>query len=201
MTDATFIYGYDPICGWCYGAVPAIRKVARVLPVRLVMAGLVTGAKVGPTARMEPYVREASARLRQVTGRAPSEAFFAWMRRPGSIADSGPPAVAIAAVQETAPDAALAFAHAVTEAHYAEGFDPNDPGAYAPLIARHAPGTELPDLHDPVLQDAAFAPGRAMGIASFPTFALARGSQVTTLPTIYDPDALVAAVTQALGRP
>ncbi|PRY92625.1 putative protein-disulfide isomerase [Hasllibacter halocynthiae] len=188
------IYGYDPICGWCYGAAPAVRAAAEVVPVRVVMAGLVTGDRVGPAAAMEGYVRGAAGRLRAVTGRAPSEAFFEWMRSPGAVADSGPPAVAVDAVRRERPGSALAFACAVTEAHYAEGMDPNDPGAYAPLLDRHAPGVVLPDIHDPGLQDAAFAEGREMGITAFPTFALRDGGRIAVLPTIYDPPALVAAL-------
>lgn len=188
----TFIYGYDPICGWCYGAAPVMRVVAERMPVRLVMAGLVVGERVGPAAAMEPYVRQASERLRAVTGRAPSEAFYAWMRSPGAVAASAPPAVAVDTVRHERPDAALAFAHAVTEAHYADGMDPNDPAAYAPLIDKHAPGVALPDIHDSALAEAAFAEGRMMGIRSFPTFALERpDGTMEALPTLYDADALM----------
>lgn len=190
----TFVYGYDPICGWCYGAPPAVRAVAEIMPVRLVMAGLVVGERVGPAAAMEPYVRQASARLKAVTGREPSEAFYAWMGRPDAIAASAPPAVAVDAVRRARPEAALAFAHAVTEAHYERGLDPNDRDAYAPLLAEHAPGVTLPDLHDPALAKAAFAEGRAMGIRSFPTFLLERDGALEELPTLYAPAELVAEV-------
>lgn len=193
---ATFIYGYDPICGWCYGAAPAVRAVAAVVPVRLAMAGLVVGGRVGPAAEMETYVRQASERLRAVTGRAPAPAFYDWMRSPGAMAASAPPAVAVDAVRRARPAAALAFAHAVTEAHYERGLDPNDPAAYGPLLAEHAPGVDLPDIHDPALAEAAFAEGRALGIRAFPTFLIDHGGRVEALPTLYDPAALVAEVTR-----
>ena len=60
------VYGFDPVCGWCYGMVPALRRVRAdhpYLPVRLVMAGLVTGERVGPYALMEGYIRGASERV------------------------------------------------------------------------------------------------------------------------------------------
>ncbi|WP_333714903.1 hypothetical protein [Yoonia sp.] len=194
------IYGYDPICGWCYGAAPAIRAAADIIPVRLAMAGLVVGSRVGPAAEKESYVRQAAVRLQAVTGRAPSEAFFAWMRRPDAIAASGPPAVAVDAVRRQDPDRALAFAHAVTEAHYAEGMNPNDPDAYAPLLAAYAPGVKLPDIHDPALADAAFADGRRLGITAFPTLLLQDDSgRLSPLPMHYAPEALVAAITKATG--
>lgn len=204
MTGEELIYGFDPICGWCYGYAPALRAIRAArpdLPVRLLMSGLVTGPRVGPAAEKEPYVRGAAERLRAVTGRAPSEAFFAWMRSPGAVADSGPPAAAIEAVRRVRPDAALPFAHAVIEAHYERGMDPNDPGAYAPLLAEHAPDLSLPDIHDPALQDAAFAEGRAAGLSSFPTLALRRADgRVEILAPEYDPEAAVRAIAAAVPR-
>jgi putative protein-disulfide isomerase len=189
----TLVYGYGPICGWCYGAAPSIRAAAAVLPVRLAMAGLVTGSRVGPAAALEGYVRGAAERLHAATGRAPSEAFFDWMRREDAIAASAPPAVAVHAVMRARPEAAVAFAHAVTEGHYERGVDPNDPATYAPLLTRHAHEVALPDIHDLALADAAFADGRRLGICAFPTLLLERGDgRIEPLPTRYDPQALVA---------
>lgn len=187
----TFVYGYDPICGWCYGAAPAVRAVAELLPVRVVMAGLVVGPRVGPSANMEDYIISASVRLEAVTGRKPSAAFFDWLRKDTSIAASAPPAVAVHAVMQHAPDNAAAFAHALTEAHYRDGLDPNDPDAYSELLAAFAPDVTLPDIHDPDLAQAAFAEGRRIGLRSFPTFYLEQGNGLQELPTLYDPSALV----------
>lgn len=191
----TFIYGYDPICGWCYGAAPAVRAVSERFPVRLAMAGLVVADRVGPAADKEPYVRQASPRLRAVTGRAPSEAFFEWMRSEGAIAASAPPAVAVEAVRLAAPEAAVAFAHAITEAHYEQGLDLNDTNAYTAIIEQYAPGVDLPDIHDPALAESAFAEGRRLGIQAFPTFLLEHDDgSITPLPTLYEPEALLAEI-------
>src|SRR5687767_12086660 len=69
---AELIYGFDPLCGWCYGLVPAMRRVEQDhpdLPIRLVMSGLVSEGGVGPYARMESYIRRAEVQLKKVTGR------------------------------------------------------------------------------------------------------------------------------------
>lgn len=199
------LYGFDPLCGWCYGAVPAVRALREAepgLPVRLVMAGLVSGARVGPYAEAEGYIRAASDRLRQETGRAPLEAFFRLIRTPGVRGDSGPPCVAIHAVERAVPEATLPFAHAVIEAHFEEGADLNAPETYAPLLARHAPGVALPNLHDPALAEAAWAEGRRLGVRSFPTLALRRdgGGGWEPLPPIYAPEALVRRVREAASH-
>ena len=196
------IYGFDPLCGWCYGAVPAIRALRERrpdLPLRLVMAGLVSGDRVGPYADAEGYIRDASRRLASVTGRAPSPAFFELIARPGVRGDSGPPCVAIDAVARAAPDAAIPFAHDLIEAHFEAGADLNRRETYAPLLARHAPDVALPDLEDPALRDAAWAEGRALGVSSFPTLALRGPSGVEVVPFEYDPEGLVRRVEERVG--
>lgn len=196
------IYGFDPLCGWCFGFVPAMRALRRAhpdLPVTLAMPGLVTGPRVGPYAEMEGYIRSASGRLRPVTGRAPSEAFFDLIRRPGVIGDSRPPIAAIAAVAQAHPDAALDFAHAVTEAHFVDGADLNDPGTFTRLLRDLGLGPV-----DIAIDDVAIArvleEGRAHGIASFPTLMIEQAGRRDVMPSLYDPDAVLAFVAGVLRR-
>jgi putative protein-disulfide isomerase len=202
MTRPVLLYGFDPLCGWCFGIAPAIRAVAAAHPgldLRILLAGLVTGDRVGPYALKSGYIRQASARLDAVTGRRPSEAFFDLIARPGVVADSTPPAAAIAQVARAAPDKAVAFAHAVIEAHFEGGADLGDPGTYPPLLAAAAPSVAAIDLSDRASAEAAFAEGRALGLASFPTLFLAQGGTVRALPTEYRPDRLVALVSASLS--
>ena len=198
------IYGFDPLCGWCYGLVPAMRRLRAERPdisVRLAMAGLVTGARAGPYAEAEPYIRGASRRLAEVTGRAPSQAFFDLIATPGVRGDSGPPSVAIDVVRRRAPGVAVEFAHAVIEAHFERGADLNRPETYAPLLAGLGLDPALPDLADPALAEAAWAEGRAMGLSSYPTLILRRGDASEVLPTTYEPAALLRLLGDRLGSP
>ena len=123
------IYGFDPLCGWCYGLIPAMRRLREArpdLPVELVCGGLVTGERVGPYRAMAGYVREASGRMTAVTGQALSEDFFALIEGPDSPArsNSAVPTKAILAVRERGEDV-LGYAHALQEAHFADGLDPS----------------------------------------------------------------------------
>ncbi len=190
---AEIIYGFDPLCGWCYGIVPAIRRVAEDhpdFPIRLVMAGLVSGERVGPYADMEGYIRGASGRLREVTGRAPSEAFFRLITTPGVEGNSGPPCVAIAHAAGYAPDRAVDFAHRVIEAHFEEGADLNDAATYGPLLLEAGVAEPLPDIHDPYLAEAVWEHGRRIGLRSFPTLAVLKDGQARVLPSEYEPTRL-----------
>ena len=190
------IYGFDPLCGWCYGFVPAMRAVRAAFPdlsVRLTLPGLVTGGRVGPYGEMEGYIRDASKRLEAVTGRAPSEAFFRTIARPGVLGRSGPPCLVLAAARAHDAGKALGLAHMVIEAHFADGADLNDPAIYPPLLSRAGIEIDLPDLEGDA--DPLWAAERRFGIASFPTVQL--GGRA--LPTEYDPPRVVATVAAATG--
>ena len=197
---AELIYGFDPLCGWCYGIVPAMRRVADDhpdIPIRLVMAGLVSGDRVGPYADMEGYIRGAADHLRQVTGRAPSEAFFRLITTPGVEGNSGPPCIAIAHAAGFAPDRAVEFAHKVIDAHFEEGADLNESATYVPLLAGVGVTEPLPDIHDPRLAEAVWEQGRRIGLRSFPTLAVLKDGQARILPSEYDPERLSGLVGQA----
>jgi putative protein-disulfide isomerase len=196
------IYGFDPLCGWCFGMVPAMRAVQAALPdlpIHLALPGLVTGDRVGPYALMEGYIRGASQRLQAVTGRAPADAFFATITRPGVIGQSAPPALLLAAARAVDPLRVVNLAHRVIEAHFQEGADLNDPATYPPLLAASGISMTMPDIHGdagPLWQSEAH-----WGIRSFPTLMLDGPQGRQTLPTAYDPDQVMAFVRSGLSAP
>ncbi len=195
------LYGMDPLCGWCFGIGPAIRRVVTDHPeveVVPVLAGLVDGARVGPYAAMVDYIRSASVRLAAVTGRAPSQAFFDLIARPGVIGDSAPPTVAIAAVRSTRPERVLDAALAITEAHFAEGADLNRPETYERIFATLGQPVALPDLGDRGLAAGEWAVGRALGLSTFPSLWFEVGNRRQAVPLDYDPGRLSATI-GALG--
>jgi len=188
------LYGMDPLCGWCFGIGPSIRRVVHDHPdlvVRPVLAGLVTGERVGDYAEMENYIRQASQRLLTVTGRAPSQAFFDMIRRPGVKGDSAPPSIAISAVRKAFPEQVLDFALRITDAHFADGADLNDRNTYALILERMGLTLDLPDLAAIVLAEAEWKEGRALGLSSFPSLWLKRHHhQASPVPLDYDPERL-----------
>ena len=203
------IYGFDPLCGWCYGLIPAMRRWRDLrpdVPVELVCGGLVTGDRVGPYREMAGYVRAASTRMTQVTGQALSDAFFALIEGPDSPerSASAPPTRAILAVRERGDDA-LGYAHALQEAHFRDGLDLNAPDTHR-RVARRL-DTEPPPLEGLASTDerepavaAEFARARALGLRSFPAV-LAAGPDGTAraVAVDYDPETFVARADAALA--
>ncbi len=197
------IYGMDPLCGWCFGIGPALARVRADhpdLPVRPVLAGLVTGERVGPYAQMEGYIRNASQRLEAVTGRAPSQAFFEMIRTPGVTGDSAPPSIAIAAVRKARPDALFDFVLRLTEAHFNEGLDLGDRATYETLFRRMGLEMAVPDLTDHQAAQEEWRVGRALGLTSFPSLWLFDGATHQQIAVDYDPARLSQKVGALISR-
>ncbi len=141
------LYGYDPLCGWCYGFTPALRHLRQAFPdleIRPVMGGLVTGARIGRYAAMEGYIRAASTRLKEITGMAVSPAFFERITgNPAIVASSVVPCAAVLQVRKAAPHRAAEFAAALQLAHFGAGEDLNDPGVHDRTARDSWPGYRL----------------------------------------------------------
>jgi len=205
------IYVHDPLCGWCYGLIPALQKFADTyphVPIDVVPGGLVTGDRVGPYSAMADYISQAVVRLEEVTGRKPSQAFFDLITGPDApLAASAPPSLALLQLAGLVPERAAEFAHRVQDAHFEAGRDLNDPGVYDEICQQH----DFPNLDTGAIArandetapvKAAFDRSRRMGIRSFPTCLVSSGGDDATpqtLPTVYDPDAFIAAFAQVVA--
>lgn len=194
------LYGFDPLCGWCYGLIPAWRAFRRedaTTPVEVLPGGLIKGARVGPYSNAAPYIRQASARMTSVTGQALSEAFFALIEGPGSpISASAPPSHAVLQVPASA---ALDYAHALQEAHFREGADLSQGSVLARIAARlghdiDAEAAETATEETPRVAES-FARAQALEISSFPTTLVLDGDrEIARIDGVYDPAAFTAAL-------
>lgn len=102
------IYAFDPLCGWCYGFIPAIRAVTAAVPdllAELRMGGLVTGDRIRPYGEMAGDTRGAQCQMTAVTGMALGERFFDRILSDASIvASSLVPYAAILQVRHARPE-------------------------------------------------------------------------------------------------
>lgn len=123
----TVTYLFDPLCGWCYGASPAIALLSDVedLALELLPTGLFSGAGARPLD--DGFAAHAWAydqRIHALTGQVFSERY-----RTGVLGDrsqridSGPATLALTAVALTAPDREFAALAAIQSARYADGLD------------------------------------------------------------------------------
>ena len=123
----TLYYLFDPLCGWCYGAMPALSALSEVpaVAIELLPTGLFAGEGARPmNADFAAYAWSNDQRIEGLTGQRFSEQYREQVlgdhQRPF---DSGPATVALTAVFLTAPARELEALKAIQTARYVDGKD------------------------------------------------------------------------------
>jgi putative protein-disulfide isomerase len=205
--DEELIYGFDPLCGWCFAFGPtyrAIRAAHPDLPVRMRYGGLVLGERVGPIAGHRDYLLRGLEQVRQTAGVAAGAAFLDGLLAEGAyVSDSEPPCRAIYAMERLAPATAADFAADLPDIHYVDGKPLDDVAVLAELAGRH--GADPAAFAELWLSDEAragvqqaFEAARAFGIRSYPTVLYRRGQQLAQVAQGFAPPELAVARVRAL---
>jgi putative protein-disulfide isomerase len=199
--DEELIYGFDPLCGWCFAFGPsyqAIRAAHPDLPVTMRYGGLVLGERVGPIADHRDYLTRGLEQVRQTAGVAAGEAFLHGLLAEGSyVSNSEPPCRAIWAMEQLAPAGAADFAAALPDIHYIDGQPLDDPAVLGALAERHGADREAfvalwqSDAAREGVQRA-FAEARTFGISSYPTVLYRRDDKLYMVAQGFAPPELAA---------
>ena len=156
------LFLYDPMCGWCYGAVAAVGALA--LDDRFRVEPLPTGLYAGdPSRRIDPrladHIQKTDARIERLSGQPFSEAYRRnVLGNAGLPFDSGAATEALTAVSLVDPAAELQALHAVQRERFVHGRDITDPEVLAGALAGSAGGAVQAwreRLADPDLEGAA----------------------------------------------
>ena len=131
-------YLFDPLCGWCYAAAPALKFLQAQEGVDLALAptGLFAGAGARPMdAQFAAYAWANDQRIQQLTGQPFTQAYRDQiLGAANGRFDSGPATLALTAVAQTAPERELDALHALQHARYVEGRDNADPAVIAEVL-------------------------------------------------------------------
>ncbi|WP_165784512.1 DsbA family protein [Zhengella mangrovi] len=132
-------YLFDPLCGWCYGAGPAIETLMQQddITVTALPSGLFAGSGAFPmNAGFAAHAWQADQRIAQLTGQQFSEAYRRQVLESGAgKVDSGPATLALSAVHLTAPEREFEALKAIQSARYVDGRDNGDPAVIASVLA------------------------------------------------------------------
>ena len=141
--DITYLF--DPLCGWCYGASPAIAQLAAMPDVRVRLAP--TGLFSGTGARdmddtFAAYAWQNDLRIGRLTSQPFSPAYRERVlgNRERRF-DSGPATRALTAVALTQPERERDALQAIQRARYVQGLDVTDTATLAAVLT----GLNLPD--------------------------------------------------------
>lgn len=123
----TVTYLFDPLCGWCYGASPAIQKLGQHATIELQLAP--TGLFAGTGGRamdaaFADYAWSNDLRIEKLTGQRFTEDYrMQVLGKPGSRFDSAVSTLALTAVALTVPQSELEALKALQEARYVHALD------------------------------------------------------------------------------
>lgn len=124
--STTVTYLFDPLCGWCYGALPMIEKLAQHNGIHLVLAptGLFAGSGQRMDAAFAEFAWSNDQRIARLTGQRFTEAYRRnVLGRHGSPFDSSAMTLALTAVALTEPMREREVLKALQEARYVDGLD------------------------------------------------------------------------------
>lgn len=159
--NKTVYYLFDPLCGWCYGAAPALARLAADpgIAIELLPTGMFSGH--GARLMTDDFARFAwsnDERIGLLTGQPFTAAY-----RQSVLADhqqrfdSGPASLALTAVALHHPSNALAALGAIQHARFVEGRNVTDLAVLAAILettgmreagaALASPGAALLEAH------------------------------------------------------
>jgi putative protein-disulfide isomerase len=132
-------YVFDPLCGWCYAAAPALSSLERGLGLSIALQpwGLFSGLnakKISPD--VARYIWSNDERIGRMTGLAFSEAYRSnVLEDPNANLDSTLSTRALTILQEVDPQRELALLHRMQRARYVDGKDLTNSLVLGELVA------------------------------------------------------------------
>lgn len=132
-------YLFDPLCGWCYGAGPALEKLSRLDGVTLDLAptGLFAGEASRPMDKhFAAYAWQNDQRIARLTGQPFSDAYRETvLGAAGGLFDSAPATLGLVAVGLTEPARELEALKALQRARYQDGRNTSELAVVADTLA------------------------------------------------------------------
>ncbi len=180
-TDREFIYVGDPMCSWCHGFAPVVKRVGIEfgLPVRVRVGGLRAFENAEPLGdRLKSFLASEWARIGEVTGQPFSTTA---LEREGWVYDTGPADQAVVAARNLEKASALSYFAALQHAFYAEGRDITQREILVDIAAesgfdRADFGIAFDNAHEDTLRD--FAETRSWGVTGYPTLLIRTGDEL-----------------------
>lgn len=132
-------YLFDPLCGWCYGAGPALEKLSRLDGVTLDLAptGLIAGEASRPMDKQfASYAWQNDQRIARLTGQPFSDAYREHvLGAAGGLFDSAPATLGLVAVGLSEPAREIEALNILQRARYQDGRNNSDLSVVAETLA------------------------------------------------------------------
>lgn len=132
------IYGYDTLCGWCYGFSEELKKAINLLQddidFELVNGGLFAGIRGPKMGYMSAYIRRNMKTVTERTGQKFGKGFMDLLDCINYPYNSMKASIAIEVIKELKPNKVFDFAENIQKAFFEEGKDIQSDNLYLSLI-------------------------------------------------------------------
>jgi len=181
MIKDTIYYVYDPLCSWCYGFSPVIKKLKNVyqdqIDFQVISGGMQSGERKQPVSAIRDYLKGAYKNVTERTGVVFGDKFMTVLEDGNRMLDSIPPSIALSVIKDKKPEEALNFAATIQEAIYYDGMDWNSVEAYYPYLEKYDIDAEdfKMNFEDPVYKEKTledFKMAANFGVTGFPSVIL-----------------------------
>jgi putative protein-disulfide isomerase len=186
MEKAKLLYFYDPLCGWCFGFSPVIKKLEKEFQEQIsfeaISGGMVLGDRVKPLSEMKDYLKDAMPRLEEMTGVKFGKPYLDILEEGSLLLNSELPCVAMTVFKSMTNKSSIEFASALKSALYQNGVNLNEVDNYKDLAESFDLSWEVfrSKLEDSAYKEKTyqeFQVGQQMGIGGFPSVVLSIGNQ------------------------
>ena len=208
MIKDTIYYVYDPLCSWCYGFSPVMKKLKNSYDnefnFEVISGGMQSGDRKQPVSVIRDYLKGAYKNVTERTGVEFGDKFMKVLDDGTRILDSIPPSIALSIIKELKPEETLNFAAIIQEAIYYDGMDWNLVEAYFPYLEKYNidPDEFMKKFEDPIYKEKTledFKLASNFGVTGFPTVILKKDDKYYLIAQGFVPfEQLNASVEQVL---
>jgi putative protein-disulfide isomerase len=136
----TIFYVYDPLCSWCYGFSPVMKKFKQEYEneysFEVVSGGMQSGERKQPISDIKDYLKGAYKNVTERTGVVFGENFMEVLEKGERMLDSVPASVALSIIKDLKPEQSFNFAAELHKAIYYDGVDWNKMDSFVPYAER-----------------------------------------------------------------
>lgn len=192
-TAREIIYVGDPMCSWCWGFAPVLRRIKSdyesLVPLRIVVGGLHAFDSEPMSERYKATIRHHWEQVAAATGQPFNYDFFA---REGFVLDTEPACRASVTVRSIKPAALLSFYESIHRGYYVENTDTTALDTFTGYAEREGidgaafvKAFESDAMKHETLAD--FSWCQEVGITGFPTVVLREDDKLAALTIGYQP--------------
>lgn len=172
------IYIYDPMCGWCYGFSPIIKKLAQNYKDQfnwsIYSGGMAIGSNAFDISQVSEYISNTLGGVEKTTGIVFGDNFRNNVLKSDYFYSSLKPAIALTVFKEMDKENSIDFSSDIQKAFFYEGESLNELNTYLQIIKKYNLSAEdfshkfLDPIYEAKTYNNEFRVSQTYGVSGFP---------------------------------